>query len=60
MATNDDKLPRKYSLFISVRLDSVTAEEAQKIEDAIRDIADDYQGADVQSSKSAERPQRTG
>lgn len=48
---------RKVSLTISIRLSSITQEEAQKIEDAIRDMLDDY-GADVQATRGQERPQR--
>lgn len=57
MATTPQQEPRKVSLMISIRIGSLTQEEAQKLEDAIRDLADDF-GADVQATRGAERPQR--
>lgn len=57
MATTNDKPIRKVSLRISVLVPSVTPEQAQEIEDKIRDIADDYGVPDVQATRGAERPQ---
>lgn len=55
MNNEEPKAPRVYDVFITVRLTSVTAEDAQALEDRIRDVADDVPGSDVQSSKSAAR-----
>lgn len=56
MPQTDQKPERRVSIFISVRVNSLTASEAQAIEDKIRDVADDVPGSDVQASRGAELP----
>jgi len=55
MATEKPKDERKVSLTISIRVGSLTATEAQALEDAIRGVADDYE-ADVSAMRGQERP----
>lgn len=57
MATNEKPQERRVSLSISIRAGSMTQQQAQELEDKIRDICDDYAGVDVQATKGAERPQ---
>jgi hypothetical protein len=59
MATNDQAQERKVSVNISVRIGSLTQSQAQALEDAIRDLADDY-NADVQAVRGTERPSIRG
>lgn len=58
MLPTDQKPERKVSVFISVRADSLTAAQAQELEDKIRDAADNYPSTDVQASRAPERPVR--
>lgn len=55
MATNDQKPERKVSLSISIRVNSMTQEEAQTLEERIRDVADDYTGVEVSATRGTER-----
>jgi hypothetical protein len=59
MATNDQAQERKVSVNISIRIGSLTQSQAQALEDAIRDLADDY-NADVQAVRGTERPSIRG
>jgi hypothetical protein len=57
MATTPPQEPRKVSLSITIRIGSIPQDVAQKIEDAVRDLLDDY-GADVQAVRGREQPPR--
>jgi len=55
MAEQVKKPERVLSLTITIRVNSISQADAQTLEDAIRDVADDYQ-AEVNASRGAERP----
>lgn len=55
MANGEQKPERTVTLFVSVRIENVPTSTAQEIEDAIRDIADDYPGAQVSANRDAPR-----
>lgn len=59
MANGEQKPERVVTLFVSVRIENVNTSTAQEIEDAIRDIADDYPGAVVSANRDQVR-QSTG
>lgn len=48
---------RKVSLTITIRIGSIPQDQAQALEDAIRDLADDH-GADVQATRGKEQAPR--
>lgn len=54
-ADKEENGPRKYTLTVNVTVRNVTAEQAQAIEDAIRDVADEYD-EDVFATKSNYTP----
>ena len=55
MATTNEKPERMLSLTVTIRVNSISQTDAQALEDAIRDVADDYQ-AEVTANRGAERP----
>ena len=50
MPNETNKPERTYSVTISIFVNSMTAAEAQALEDAVRDAADDF-GAQVNTSR---------
>lgn len=55
MAQDNQSTERKLSVSVSIRFPSLTKEQAQALEDAIRDVCDDYPNADVQVMRNVER-----
>lgn len=57
MANADASFIRMVSITINVRANSLSQEDAQKIEDEIRDIADNYENVEVIATRGNERNQ---
>lgn len=55
MEANSQTTERKISVSVSVRGGSLTKQQADELEDRIRDVCDDYEGVDVLVTRGAER-----
>jgi hypothetical protein len=56
MDNGNPEFVRMVSVTINVRVNSISQADAQKIEDEIRDIADNYEGVEVIATRGNERP----
>ena len=56
MADNNPEFVRMVSVTINVRINSISQADAQRIEDEIRDIADNFDGVEVVATRGNERP----